>query len=60
LHKSFIESGLWDEARVFTGKMLFTQGVKAPEIKEKPDETVEIGNTKLEVYRNKLMDLNGS
>ena len=60
LHKSFLESGLWDEARVFTGKMLFTQGVKAPEIAEKPDETLEIGDTKLEVYRNKLMDLNGS
>lgn len=26
----FIESGMWDEARVFTGKMKFRQGVKAP------------------------------
>jgi diaminohydroxyphosphoribosylaminopyrimidine deaminase/5-amino-6-(5-phosphoribosylamino)uracil reductase len=60
LHKSFLESGLWDEARVFTGKMLFTQGVKAPEINEKVDETVKIGETKLEVYRNKLNDLHGS
>jgi diaminohydroxyphosphoribosylaminopyrimidine deaminase/5-amino-6-(5-phosphoribosylamino)uracil reductase len=60
LHRSFLESGLWDEARVFTGKMLFDQGVKAPEIDEKPDETVSIGDTKLEVYRNKLTDLRGS
>jgi diaminohydroxyphosphoribosylaminopyrimidine deaminase/5-amino-6-(5-phosphoribosylamino)uracil reductase len=50
---SFLTSELWDEARVFTGKMLFTQGVKAPEINEKPDETLEIGETKLEVYTNK-------
>jgi diaminohydroxyphosphoribosylaminopyrimidine deaminase/5-amino-6-(5-phosphoribosylamino)uracil reductase len=54
IHKSFLESGLWDEARVFTGKMLFTQGVKAPEINEEVDETVKIGETLLEIYRNKL------
>ncbi|MCK4880329.1 MAG: RibD family protein, partial [Bacteroidales bacterium] len=60
LHNSFLESGLWDEARVFTGKMLFTQGVKAPEIDDKPDETVIIGDTKLEVFKNKLNDLHGS
>jgi diaminohydroxyphosphoribosylaminopyrimidine deaminase/5-amino-6-(5-phosphoribosylamino)uracil reductase len=28
----FIESGLWDEARVFTGKMEFSSGIKAPAI----------------------------
>ncbi|MCD4710061.1 MAG: bifunctional diaminohydroxyphosphoribosylaminopyrimidine deaminase/5-amino-6-(5-phosphoribosylamino)uracil reductase RibD [Bacteroidales bacterium] len=60
LHNTFLESGLWDEARVFTGKMLFTQGVIAPEIDEKPDETVKIGDTKLEVFRNKLSELHGS
>ena len=60
LHKSFLESGLWDEARVFTGKMLFTQGIKAPEINEEVDETMKIGNTKLEVYRNNLNDFHGS
>lgn len=54
LHNSFLISGLWDEARVFTGKMLFTQGVKAPELDETPDEVLEIGETWLEIYRNKL------
>ena len=57
LHKSFLESGLWDEARVFTGKMLFTQGVKAPEMEGEADETMKIGDTKLEVYRSKLNEL---
>ena len=60
LHKTFLESGLWDEARVFTGKMLFSQGVKAPEINEEVDETIKMGETKLEVYRNKLNDLHGT
>ncbi len=53
LHSSFLESGLWDEARVFTGKMSFSQGVPAPRITEKPDEIIQIRDTVLEVYRNK-------
>ena len=57
LHEAFLESGLWDEARIFTGKMLFTQGVKAPEMKEDPDERFQIGDTKLEIFRNKQTDL---
>jgi diaminohydroxyphosphoribosylaminopyrimidine deaminase/5-amino-6-(5-phosphoribosylamino)uracil reductase len=60
LHHSFLESGLWDEARVFTGKMVFTQGVKAPEINDKPDETMNFGETQLEVFRNKMRELHGS
>jgi diaminohydroxyphosphoribosylaminopyrimidine deaminase/5-amino-6-(5-phosphoribosylamino)uracil reductase len=53
LHTSFIESGLWDEARVFTGKMAFSQGVKAPEMNNSPEETLYISDTKLELYMNK-------
>lgn len=53
LHTSFIESGLWDEARVFTGKMAFTQGVKAPEMNIQAQETLYISDTKLEIFRNK-------
>jgi len=59
LHNSFLESGLWDEARVFTGKMLFSQGVKAPEIDEPAVETLKIGDTKLEIFRNNLTELPG-
>ena len=29
---TFVESGLWDEARIFTGKMPFQDGIKAPQI----------------------------
>jgi diaminohydroxyphosphoribosylaminopyrimidine deaminase/5-amino-6-(5-phosphoribosylamino)uracil reductase len=50
---SFLESGLWDEARVFTGKKTFTRGVSAPEMKESPDESTVIGGAILDVFRNK-------
>lgn len=53
LHRAFIESGLWDEARVFTGRMLFSQGLKAPEVREKVDRTLDLGDTKLDIYINK-------
>ena len=57
LHNSFLESGLWDEARVFTGKMFFTQGVKAPDIGTEADEIIDLGDTKLEVYKNEVNEL---
>lgn len=30
---AFIEAGLWDEARIFTGNAILTKGIKAPDIK---------------------------
>ncbi len=35
LLQTFIDSGIWDEARIFTGNKEFREGVKAPEIKGK-------------------------
>ncbi|MEN8230062.1 MAG: bifunctional diaminohydroxyphosphoribosylaminopyrimidine deaminase/5-amino-6-(5-phosphoribosylamino)uracil reductase RibD [Bacteroidota bacterium] len=52
LHDSFLKSGLWDEARVFTGKMTFSQGVKAPELHKNPDEKLVLCDTKLELFKN--------
>ena len=50
--QSFIDSGLWDEARVFTGEIQFKNGVKAPSIdaesKLKQDHTGDI----LRIYSN--------
>ena len=50
--QSFIDSGLWDEARVFTGEVQFNKGVKAPsldsELKLKLDHTGDI----LRIYSN--------
>jgi diaminohydroxyphosphoribosylaminopyrimidine deaminase/5-amino-6-(5-phosphoribosylamino)uracil reductase len=52
LHESFLRSGLWDEARVFTGKMSFSQGVKAPEIQDGPVEKLIFKDTILELFMN--------
>ena len=52
LHNSFLQSGLWDEARVFTGKMSFSQGVSAPVIKADPIEKLMFKETMLEVFTN--------
>ena len=53
LIESFLQSGLWDEARVFTGKMSFSQGIKAPEYNQIPDESHFFGDTRLDYFRNK-------
>lgn len=53
LLNSFLSSGLWDEARVFTGKMSFSQGIRAPECDGIPDETFHFHDTTLEMFRNK-------
>ena len=54
LHESFLQSGLWDEARVFTGKMSFSQGVKAPVIQDDPVEKLVCKDTILELFTNHL------
>lgn len=52
LLKGFIELGLWDEARIFTSKELFGEGIEAPQLKQLPKEKTQIGNDILEVYVN--------
>lgn len=52
LLESFLKEGLWDEARVFKGKMSFSQGVRAPTIRKTPDESIHIGDTGLDLYLN--------
>lgn len=48
----FIDSNLWDEARVFTGNPLFQQGVKAPVFKGKLVSQLTIENDILKTYKN--------
>ncbi len=58
LLQSFIDAGIWDEARVFTGNSQFHRGVKAPVLNTLPKFTEMIGEYKLEVcYNPKLSDL---
>ncbi len=51
---SLINSGLWDEARVFTGYKNFGDGVKAPVIQTKPVQHHQTWNTELGFYFNDL------
>lgn len=50
---SFIEAGLWDEARVFTGKAVLGQGLKAPCITGIVGEESISGTDRLQILYNK-------
>jgi diaminohydroxyphosphoribosylaminopyrimidine deaminase / 5-amino-6-(5-phosphoribosylamino)uracil reductase len=52
LFQSFIEQGLWDEARVFQGPQFFGQGVRAPSIKPSSLSQVIIGNETFFWFKN--------
>jgi diaminohydroxyphosphoribosylaminopyrimidine deaminase/5-amino-6-(5-phosphoribosylamino)uracil reductase len=54
LLQSFIDQGLWDEARVFSGPQFFGKGVEAPSIKPGNLSHVIIGNEGFFWFRNFL------
>lgn len=48
----FIENGLWDEARVFTGKTQFGAGIPAPILNQNLAESLTIGEDMLNIYHH--------
>jgi diaminohydroxyphosphoribosylaminopyrimidine deaminase/5-amino-6-(5-phosphoribosylamino)uracil reductase len=48
----FISEGLWDEARIFTGKDLFLEGVKAPQVTGIHFSKTVFSGSSLEIYLN--------
>jgi len=48
----FIENGLWDEARIFTGSARFERGVKAPVIKGLIKQVRDFESSRLEIFVN--------
>ncbi|MDX1761423.1 MAG: bifunctional diaminohydroxyphosphoribosylaminopyrimidine deaminase/5-amino-6-(5-phosphoribosylamino)uracil reductase RibD [Christiangramia sp.] len=50
--QQFIDSSLWDEARVFTGNSEFKNGLKAPEISGKLTSKKDIAGDTLKIYKN--------
>lgn len=52
IHEAFISENLWDEARVFKGKMKFSQGVRAPVINKPSYEIVDFQGSELSLYYN--------
>jgi diaminohydroxyphosphoribosylaminopyrimidine deaminase/5-amino-6-(5-phosphoribosylamino)uracil reductase len=51
--QSFIEAGLWDEARVLTGKIVLQNGIKAPQITGNIAEEFPVGDDRLQIIYNK-------
>ena len=50
--QSFIDTNMWDEARIFTTNKELTDGVKDPNIKGEIITETEIGGDKLKIIRN--------
>jgi len=50
--QSFIDAGLWDEARVFSSETVLGNGVKAPQFKADGPQKYAIGNDELLIFRN--------
>lgn len=50
--KTFIHAGLWDEARVLSGKAVIRNGLKAPDIPGKFITETSIAGDGLKIYRN--------
>jgi len=49
----FLESGLWDEARVFISPESWEEGILAPELKGNPDEVQKTGPDILKIWLNR-------
>ena len=50
---TFIQAGLWDEARIFTGKITLNEGIKAPYISGNIEEEILSGTDLLKTIINK-------
>ncbi|WP_394351616.1 bifunctional diaminohydroxyphosphoribosylaminopyrimidine deaminase/5-amino-6-(5-phosphoribosylamino)uracil reductase RibD [Spongiivirga citrea] len=50
--QTFIDANLWDEARVFKGKITFKNGIKAPLISTSSSESLNIDQDLLSIYTN--------
>jgi diaminohydroxyphosphoribosylaminopyrimidine deaminase/5-amino-6-(5-phosphoribosylamino)uracil reductase len=50
---TFIHDGLWDEARIFTGRSVLTNGIKAPVITGITAQDLKVGDDRLQIYYHK-------
>lgn len=51
--RRFLDAGAWDEARRFVGPRPLGDGVAAPRIDTRPEIQRQVGQCRLEVYRNR-------
>lgn len=50
--QTFIDAGLWDEARAFRGKVVFTEGTPAPQLYAEQASKEQLLDDELIIYRN--------
>lgn len=50
--QAFIDSGMWDEARVFEGASIFAGGIAAPQIKLPATRVENVRDDRLVIYKN--------
>lgn len=50
--QTFIDAGLWDEARIFRGAVTLNNGTAAPQLSGAPAEKKAIANDELLIFRN--------
>ena len=50
--QAFLDQGLWDEARVFTGTVRFGEGVMAPRVPGPANQRTTVGTDVLETFTN--------
>ena len=55
--QTFIDEGLWDEARVFTGNITLNAGTKSPEFNGKQSSEEKILNDTLKIYTLSLIHI---
>lgn len=48
--QGFIDAGLWDEARIFTGNQYLSEGVSAPDLNAVPKKTIQLQDDLLNYY----------
>lgn len=46
----FIQSDIWDEARIFQSELKFNEGLSAPKLNQIPDEKIKVGADQLNIY----------
>lgn len=50
--RTFIEAGMWDEARIFTGKAVLNKGIPAPQVTGIKVDELQSGDDLLEIWYN--------
>ena len=50
--QSFIDAGLWDEARVFQSKKVFEKGIPAPTLGVAGHTTMPSGKDRIEIFQH--------